>query len=338
MHSLLAPLVDFRISSTGALIVVMYGVLIGGAVGSFLNVVAYRLPLGMNLSRPGSRCPKCTRPIRPWHNIPVLGWLLLRGRCRDCGAPISPRYPVVELMLAVASGVVVWKSLMPVVEGDANSYSLNVIAVALRLALVYLLFTSALLEFDGHRLPVRLNGTWVLILTSGALLIAEFRPPQPLTDTLLPAVDVLAFPAAAAVVLGLITWPLLLRPPSATMASAIARFCLLFVQALTLGGLAVMFSALATAISLLVIIVLGHAWPKVRRLGWASMLLLSTLLWILVASPHLGSNELAMIGGTIIIPGSPWQTLEPIGLLTSGFVVLDWFADRWFSRRERSTI
>jgi hypothetical protein len=45
-----------------------------------------------------------------------------------------------------------------------------------------------------------------------------------------------------------------------------------------------------------------------------------------------------MIGGTIIIPGSPWQTLEPIGLLTSGFVVLDWFADRWFSRRERSTI
>jgi leader peptidase (prepilin peptidase)/N-methyltransferase len=69
----------------------------GLAVGSFLNVVAHRVPRGESLLRPGSRCPSCDAPIRARHNIPVLGWLLLRGRCADCRAPIARRYPVVEL-------------------------------------------------------------------------------------------------------------------------------------------------------------------------------------------------------------------------------------------------
>lgn len=69
---------------------------LGACVGSFLNVVVWRLPRGMSLIRPGSRCPACATPIR-WHdNVPVLGWLWLRGRCRACGAAISPRYPIVE--------------------------------------------------------------------------------------------------------------------------------------------------------------------------------------------------------------------------------------------------
>jgi len=75
--------------------------LLGLAVGSFLNVVIYRLPRGESLSRPPSHCPSCGAPIRPRHNVPVLGWLVLRGRCADCSAPISPRYPAVELATAV---------------------------------------------------------------------------------------------------------------------------------------------------------------------------------------------------------------------------------------------
>jgi leader peptidase (prepilin peptidase) / N-methyltransferase len=71
--------------------------LLGLAVGSFLNVVSYRLPRGESLSRPPSRCPACGAPIRARHNVPVLGWLVLRGRCADCSAPISVRYPAVEL-------------------------------------------------------------------------------------------------------------------------------------------------------------------------------------------------------------------------------------------------
>ena len=75
--------------------------LVGGSLGSFVNVVAYRLPMGMSLVRPASRCPACETPIKPWHNVPVLGWLWIRGRCAACGAPVSPRYPLVELVLGV---------------------------------------------------------------------------------------------------------------------------------------------------------------------------------------------------------------------------------------------
>ena len=70
--------------------------LAGLATGSFLNVVIHRLPRGQSIVRPRSACPHCGRPIR-WHdNVPILGWLLLRGRCRDCRAPISIVYPLVE--------------------------------------------------------------------------------------------------------------------------------------------------------------------------------------------------------------------------------------------------
>jgi leader peptidase (prepilin peptidase)/N-methyltransferase len=74
--------------------------LFGAVVGSFLNVVAYRLPRGESLVRPRSRCPQCGTPIKPYDNVPVLSWLLLRGRCRHCGAAISPRYPLVEAVTA----------------------------------------------------------------------------------------------------------------------------------------------------------------------------------------------------------------------------------------------
>ncbi len=81
---------------------------LGLAVGSFLNVVIHRVPRNLSLVRPASRCPECDTPIRRRHNIPVAGWLLLRGRCADCGARISARYPLVEagtalLFVAVAA-------------------------------------------------------------------------------------------------------------------------------------------------------------------------------------------------------------------------------------------
>lgn len=70
---------------------------VGLCVGSFLNVVVYRLPRGMSLARPASHCPNCGAPVRKYDNIPVLSWLLLGGKCRDCGCAISPRYALVEL-------------------------------------------------------------------------------------------------------------------------------------------------------------------------------------------------------------------------------------------------
>jgi len=75
--------------------------LLGLAVGSFLNVVIHRVPRDESLVRPGSHCPQCGAEIRNRHNVPVLGWLLLRGRCADCRTPISVRYPLVEAGTAV---------------------------------------------------------------------------------------------------------------------------------------------------------------------------------------------------------------------------------------------
>ena len=72
--------------------------LAGACIASFLNVVIWRVPRGESVVSPPSHCPKCGARIRWWCNIPVLSWLALRGRCRDCGAPISPRYVLVELL------------------------------------------------------------------------------------------------------------------------------------------------------------------------------------------------------------------------------------------------
>jgi len=82
--------------------------LIGLVVGSFLNVVAYRIPLEQSVVSPPSACPHCGHGIRPRDNIPVLSWLLLKGRCRDCSGKISIRYPMVEAFTAGVFGATAW--------------------------------------------------------------------------------------------------------------------------------------------------------------------------------------------------------------------------------------
>jgi leader peptidase (prepilin peptidase)/N-methyltransferase len=80
---------------------------LGLAVGSFLNVCIYRLPIGQSLVRPASRCPRCGRSLSWFDNIPVLSWVVLRGRCRQCGEPISLRYPLVEIVTALVAVAIV---------------------------------------------------------------------------------------------------------------------------------------------------------------------------------------------------------------------------------------
>lgn len=86
---------------------VIVAALAGLVLGSFLNVVIHRLPRGESLVKPRSRCPACGHDVRPRDNVPVISWLVLRGRCRDCGAPISPRYAIVEALTAALFAVVV---------------------------------------------------------------------------------------------------------------------------------------------------------------------------------------------------------------------------------------
>lgn len=79
----------------------VFAFLFGACIGSFLNVCIGRWPVGMSVVKPPSRCPACERPIRAYENIPILGWIALRGKCAGCASPISPQYPLVELLIAL---------------------------------------------------------------------------------------------------------------------------------------------------------------------------------------------------------------------------------------------
>ncbi len=114
--------------------------LFGALIGSFLNVVAYRVPRGESLVSPGSHCPSCGAPVKAFDNVPVVSWLVLRGRCRRCGARISVRYPIIELLTAVAFAAVV----------AVNGFDDDLV---LELPLVATLIALAAIDFDQRLLP-----------------------------------------------------------------------------------------------------------------------------------------------------------------------------------------
>lgn len=82
---------------------------IGAVIGSFMNVCIYRLPRNLSIISPSSRCPSCQSPVRPYDNIPIISYLILKGRCRDCGTPISFRYPLVESLNAIMYTLIIWR-------------------------------------------------------------------------------------------------------------------------------------------------------------------------------------------------------------------------------------
>jgi leader peptidase (prepilin peptidase)/N-methyltransferase len=165
-----------------AAVAVFAGVM-GAIVGSFLNVVAHRLPRGESVVTPASRCPGCGTPIRPWNNIPVLSWLLLRGRCRACGEPISPRYPIVEAGTGLLCALVV---LDRGVEWDA----------LLGVALVLLLVPIVLIDLDVQLIP----NTLTLPGSVLALALLAIFSPGDLVEHLIAAAAAGGFLLVAAIV------------------------------------------------------------------------------------------------------------------------------------------
>lgn len=136
-------------------IVAAFAFVIGACVGSFLNVVIYRLPRGKSLIRPGSQCPKCGHAIRWYDNVPIVSWLLLRGRCRDCRASISGRYAVVEFATAL---LFVARAVLGPLAGGPLSFNAMYesriwTSFALHAALGSTLIAMTLVLFDGHRPP-----------------------------------------------------------------------------------------------------------------------------------------------------------------------------------------
>lgn len=139
----------------------------GLIVGSFLNVVAYRMPRGESIVTPASHCPGCSTPIKPYDNIPVLGWLVLRGRCRACSGAISARYPLVEMLTcALAVAVVLTKhSARDLVIG---------------LVLVGVLVTVALIDLDERIIPNKITLPAALLAVGIGLAFAPSKVPEQL--------------------------------------------------------------------------------------------------------------------------------------------------------------
>lgn len=123
--------------------------LLGLAIGSFVNVVAYRLPAGISLLRE-SRCPSCDAPVRAWQNVPVLSWLALRGRCKRCASPISPRYPLIEVTTAALFAAVAW--LLPWRDQGPTEVA-GIVVLAAFLWLAGSSVALALIDLDTRRLP-----------------------------------------------------------------------------------------------------------------------------------------------------------------------------------------
>ena len=124
--------------------------LMGALFGSFLNVVAYRLPRHESIVKPRSRCTSCGTPVKPYDNIPVLSWLLLRGHCRGCGAGISPRYPLIEAATALLCvGAVL-------VHGSA-------VGIALSVVLIMLVLPAALIDLEHRIIPNKITALGAIL-------------------------------------------------------------------------------------------------------------------------------------------------------------------------------
>ncbi len=150
--------------NTETIVIVAWLFLFGGAVGSFMNVVVYRLPLGISIVSPPSHCPKCGKLI-PWYdNVPILGWIFLRGRCRQCRNPISMRYPVVEAVTAAMFAAVAAVEL-PYMNrtGFYGIYPCHML-------LLCTLLCAGLIEYDGNRVPWRLFAPALAAGVAAALL------------------------------------------------------------------------------------------------------------------------------------------------------------------------
>ena len=149
----------------GPIAEIVVGGVLGAIVGSFLNVVIHRLPRGESLSHPRSRCPGCGTPIAPYDNVPVLSWIVLRGRCRHCGERISRRYPAIELLTAAAFAAVV----------AARGFDERLL---LELPFVAVLIAIAGIDLEHRIVPNRIVAPAAVWALAAAALVASDELPE----------------------------------------------------------------------------------------------------------------------------------------------------------------
>jgi hypothetical protein len=255
--------------NTAILLLVFWLFLVGGAVGSFLNVVVYRLPLGLSLVHPPSHCPKCGKPIRWYDNVPMLGWIALRGRCRDCRNPISARYPIIEAITAAMFAAV---AAVEMTQFDMPAFY---ILYPQHILLLCTLLCAGLIEFDGRRVPWRLFVPALMVGIIAAFAWPKMWPMQAWET--MPAwfrVTIIILPLIAVLpMLGMMWW----KPQIWLGALPFAIFCNYVCLDFRIAGA----SLGTTALGYFVIWPLGRFWPKLRILP-SLVLWASTLAWVLI--------------------------------------------------------
>jgi leader peptidase (prepilin peptidase)/N-methyltransferase len=256
---------------------VVWLVALGSAVGSFLNVVVYRLPLGISLVYPPSRCPKCGNGIAWYDNVPVLGWIMLRGRCRQCHNPISARYPIIEALTAAMFGVVAIAE-MPYMSA-VGFYGLY----PYHLLLLCTLLCAALIEYDGNRVPWRLFVPALVMGVAAPMIwpeLAEWMVPKqpPLTVLVLLHIGVTAW-------IGIAFWVSRGWSPTGPVVGFICAILFLGLPA------AAVLATGATGLYLLFWL-LGRFWPRMR-IPPSMIFGVFALLWVLAPQWMLWAARLA---------------------------------------------
>ncbi len=268
---------------------------LGGTIGSFLNVLVYRLPLGISLVEPRSHCPQCLHPIR-WHdNVPVVGWLLLGGRCRDCKASISSRYPIVE---AIAAGLFVLIGVAECLTWGGNlparpmAVADGIIAPPLgigeltgillyHLLLLSTLLAAALLEFDGRRVPWRVSLPALVVGGLAPLWWPHLHPVpacQGLEGWVAGLVDGLAGLVAGA------AWGVAVELELDEIRD-FGRAAVWACVGLVLGWQATVVVGIAATAVYLLVLAFRLVSPGDKKLGWLASLTLTTVFWLLVWNP-----------------------------------------------------
>jgi len=181
---------------------------IGACVGSFLNVVVWRLPRGQSIVYPPSHCPQCGKAIRWYDNIPVLSWLLLRARCRFCKKPISVRYPIVEAVTALlVGGLYVWYFLAEL-RGGAGVFVEAWPMYLAQAALLCGLLACSLVDIEMWIVPLEV--CWVVSVVG---IVSSAAAPHPFTASCTPASGAMALAAGVGLVVSIVLTRLgLLRP------------------------------------------------------------------------------------------------------------------------------
>lgn len=293
-------------------IVTLWFAFLGGCFGSFLNVVIYRLPAGRTLFG-NSGCPRCGHAIRPQHNIPVIGWLFLQGKCRDCRLPIAVRYPLVELLVAgfflgITFGEILpggsnlpnfTSATFPGVVGVVLDPQWELLSIAiLHAAILTILISWVYIAYDGHAIPFTYAASVLLVIGGATLLFPHLVPVRSV------ALPELAAAVAWGLAVGWLSWYAGAvrgrREPRQSLASVITGYLLL---AIAFGGIATLSIFLLEGMVRAAVFWIDGRGVVPWGLPLCLAGLLQVLLWQWLAQgpwwPHLDSPS-SLVAGTAV--------------------------------------